>query len=178
MPGEEATMQVTVRRETTQDVGAVRVINKRAFERTEEADIVDALRGVAHPQVSLVAESDGRVVGHIFLSPVTIESGDSIFDAMGLGPVAVLPELQRKGVGSELVRRGLEECGRLGRQVVVLVGHPHYYPRFGFAPARARGLEIAFEGVPDEAFMVVELAPGALRGVSGTVRFRPEFGGS
>jgi putative acetyltransferase len=168
---------ITIRKEAPQDVVTVRRINELAFEGTVEADIVDALRGAAQPQLSLVAEYAGGVIGHIFFSPVTIRSADSVFDAIGLAPMAVLPEFQRRGIGTELVERGLDECRRLGHPVVVVVGHPDFYPRFGFSPAREKGLEYA-EEVPDEAFMVAELVPGALRGVSGVVSYRPEFDGA
>lgn len=167
---------IVARKESPEDRAAVRRINELAFGQPEEADLVDALRGVAQPQLSLVAVSRGEVVGHIFFSPVSIESGDSVWGALGLGPMAVLPELQNRGIGSELVRRGLAECKLLGRDIVVVVGHPEFYPRFGFAPARSKGLECEYE-VPDEAFMVAELTPGALQGVSGVVKYRPEFEG-
>ena len=167
---------ITVRRESPEDREAVRRANDLAFGQPGEADLVDALRGVAQPLISLVAVEGGDVVGHILFSPVSIESGDSMWSALGLGPMAVLPERQNRGIGSQLVRRGLAECGRLGHGIVVVVGHPEFYPRFGFSPARAKGLECEYE-VPDEAFMVAELVPGALRGVNGVVRYRPEFAG-
>lgn len=166
----------TVRAETTEDHSSVRRVNELAFGRTEEADLVDALREAAHPQVSLVALSDGAIVGHIFFSPVTIESEDSSFTAMGLAPMAVLPEFQGRGVGSLLVREGLEECARAGFDVVVVLGHPEYYPRFGFVPASGEGLSCEYD-VPEEVFMVAELTPGALGGRRGLVKYRPEFGG-
>jgi putative acetyltransferase len=95
---------------------------------------------VAHPYISLVPVLDGLVVGHIFFSPVSIESESSIFTAMGLTPMAVLPEYQRQGFGSQLVREGLKECLRIGHNIVVVLGHPEYYPRFGFTPAKPKGL--------------------------------------
>jgi putative acetyltransferase len=164
-----------VRAETPSDRAAVREVNERAFGRAAEADLVDALREHARPHVSLVAESGGRVVGHIFFSPVSIESGAETSEAIALAPMAVLPEFQGRGVGSELVRRGLEECRRLGRQVVFVLGHPEYYPRFGFAPAAARGLRSEYP-VPDEVFMLLELRPDALRGRTGLVKYHPDFG--
>lgn len=116
----------TVRAEATGDHSPVRRVNELAFGRAEEAALVDALRESARPNVSLVAVSGGEVVGHIFFSPVTIESDDSSFAAMGLAPMAVLPEFQGQGVGSLLVREGLEECARAGFDVVVVLGHPEY----------------------------------------------------
>jgi putative acetyltransferase len=118
---------------------------------------------------------EGQVVGHIFFSPVLIETENSSFTAMGLAPMAVLPEFQKQAIGSQLVRRGLDECCRLGHDIVVVVGHPEYYPRFGFVPGKAKGLSCEYP-VPDEVFMVVELNEGALAGRGGLVKYRPEFG--
>jgi len=163
-----------IRAETEADHPAVYEVNERAFGQAGEADLVDALRRNAQPQISLVAELDGRVVGHIFFSPVLIESEASTFTALGLAPMAVLPEFQNQSIGSELVRRGLEECRSIGHDVVVVVGHPGYYPRFGFVTAKQKGLRCEYN-VPDEAFMVAELRAGALAGRQGLVKYRPEF---
>lgn len=165
----------TVREETHADHATVRRVNEAAFGCPNEADLVDVLRENARPHLSLVAEAEGRVVGHIFFSPVVIEPDDENFRALGLAPMSVLPEFQSRGVGSQLVRRGLEECRKLGYAAVVVVGHAAYYPRFGFVPARAKGLECEY-AVPDDVFMVAELEEGALRGRSGLVKYRPEFG--
>jgi putative acetyltransferase len=165
---------LTVRAETPEDRAAVRRVNELAFGGAGEADLVDALRGLARPHVSLVAEEGGRVVGHIFFSPVTVESAGGDWGAMGLAPMAVLPGLQRRGVGSALVREGLKECLRLGREVVFVLGHADYYPRFGFRPAGPLGMTCEFPA-PEENFMVAELRPGALAGRAGLVRYRPEF---
>ena len=163
----------TIRDETPEDYEAVYRVNALAFGQEGEAALVERLRG-ACPHLSLVAVEGGRVVGHIFFSPVTVESDDAAFEAVGLAPMAVLPELQNQGVGSQLVRRGLEECARRGHEVVFVLGHPDYYPRFGFTPAGAKGLTCEYPA-PDEAFMVAELRPGALAGRTGLVRYRPEF---
>lgn len=166
---------IEIRAERAADVPAVRRVNELAFGQAEEAALVDALRAAARPQISLVAVEDDQVVGHIFFSPVSIERGDSPPAAMGLAPMAVLPEHQRRGVGSALVRAGLDECRRIGRNVVVVVGHPEYYPRFGFRPGSRFGLRCEYP-VPDEVFMATELEPNALAGRRGLVRYRPEFG--
>jgi putative acetyltransferase len=166
---------ISIRAETAEDRLAVRRVNERAFGRPHEADLVDALRETAHPHVSLVAVLDGQVVGHIFFSLVSIESEGSVFMAMGLAPMAVLPEYQKQGIGSQLVQEGLRECQRLGHDIVVVLGHPEYYPRFGFTPAKPKGLRCEYD-VPDEVFMVAELTPGALGGRHGLVNYRPEFG--
>lgn len=164
-----------IREETPADYAAVRTVNERAFERAGEADLVDALRKNASPYISLVAELDKQVVGHIFFSPVVIESEAASFTALGLAPMAVFPEFQNQAIGSALVRRGLEECSRLDHDVVVVLGHPDYYPRFGFVPAATKGLSSEYP-VPNEVFMVVELSPNALAGRQGLVKYHPEFG--
>jgi len=166
-------MAISVRNEAPADHAAVREINLLAFGGPGEADLVDALRGRATPCVSLVAEVAGRVVGHLILSPVTLD-GHPALRTMGLAPMAVLPDHQGTGVGSALVRAGLEACRTLGAEVVVVLGHPTYYPRFGFAPASRLGLRCVYDA-PDEAFMALELTPGALAGRAGLVRFHPAF---
>lgn len=167
---------VITRSETLIDHEAVHRVNEQAFGRPDESDLVERLREVCRPYISLVAELDGRVVGHIFFSPVTIEPTESAVKAMGLAPMAVLPEHQRKGIGSLLVRDGLKECGRSGYDAVFVLGHPDYYPRFGFAPAARKGFRSEYD-VPDDVFMVVELTEGSLKDRSGLVRYHPEFGG-
>ena len=165
---------VTVRAENSDDIAAVRRVNELAFGGPTEAALVDALRNAANPYISLVAIESGQVVGHIFFSPVSIESQDTVSTAMGLAPMAVLPKHQNRGVGSWLVQEGLRECARIGCDLVVVLGHPDYYPRFGFVPAYQRGLRCAYP-VPPEAFMVAELKPGALTGRQGLVKYRPEL---
>lgn len=162
-----------IRPERPDDAPAIRRVHEQAFERAGEAELVAALRVAGAAVVSLVAEDRGVIVGHVLFSPVAI--GDDGATGLGLGPVAVLPERQRRGIGAALIRHGLAECGRLGHGVVVVLGHPGYYPRFGFVRASARGLRCEYDA-PDDAFMVVELTPGALRGGGGLVRYHPEFG--
>ena len=171
---------IEIRAERVEDEAAVRRVNELAFGGGEEAALVDALRAAARPHLSLVAVDGGEVVGHIFFSPVSLvpedspASEDPSFAAMGLAPMAVLPERQRGGVGSALVRAGLEACRRAGADVVVVLGHPEYYPRFGFRPAARAGLGCEYP-VPDDTFMVVELTPGALAGRRGLVKYHPAF---
>ncbi len=170
---------VTIRPETPADHGAVYEVNERAFERAAEADLVEILRRDADPYLSLVAETRGHVIGHIFFSPVEIasveiESEAGSITAVGLAPMAVIPERQRQGVGSKLVREGLQACKRMGVQAVVVLGHPAYYPRFGFKPAEGFGLRSEYD-VPAEVFMAMELKPGALEGIQGTVKYDAAF---
>lgn len=156
------------------DHDAVRAVNERAFGRAAEADLVDVLRRDARPTVSLVAESSGQVVGHIFFSPVAIESSPGL-SGMGLAPMAVHPAWQQQGIGSALVRAGLRACAAQGAQAVVVLGHPDYYPRFGFTPAADFGLRSEYADAPPEAFMALEMQPDALDAAHGTVRFHPAF---
>ena len=166
----------TVRPETANDHAAIREVNALAFGREVEARLVENLRRLPDfiPELSLVAAETGRVVGHILFSPMTIETKDGAVPALALAVLAVRPEFQNQGIGSALVREGLERCRSLGHRIVVVVGHPEYYPRFGFSPARARNLEAPFP-VPDEAFLVLGLVPGALDNVAGVVRYPPPF---
>ena len=163
-----------VRPETEDDRGTVRALNVAAFDTPQEADLVDMLRDEARPIVSLVAEEDGAIVGHIMFSPVSLEGHQSL-QLMGLAPMAVSPSHQRRGIGSQLVDTGLEHCGNLNCVAVVVVGHPTYYPRFGFTPASEFEMVCEYD-VPPEVFMALEIEPGALNASSGTVRFHPAFG--
>jgi putative acetyltransferase len=121
-----------------------------------------------------VAELDGEVIGHILFTVVTIEDADPLPRALGLAPLAVLSEFQRKGVGSALMHRSLERCCDLGYDAIVVVGHPQYYPKFGFLPASRYGLRCEYD-VPEDVFMALELRAGALQGTRGLVRYQPEF---
>jgi putative acetyltransferase len=167
---------VEVRPERPDDVLAIRRVNEEAFGRPDEADLVDLIRARGKTVRSLVAVSQERVVGHILFTAVTIEASGRGAPALGLGPMSVLPSHQGRGIGSLLVRTGLAACRDAGHGCVVVVGHPDYYPRFGFVQASRYG--VAWEHpVPDEAFMLLELCAGAVGGGGGIVRYAPEFGG-
>ena len=135
---------------------------------------MDALRRHGGLTISLVAVKDGRIVGHIAFSPVTVTSDTAPIDAIGLAPMAVLPEYQRQGIGSQLVEAGLHACRDTPYGVVVVLGHAQYYPRFGFTPAKQHGIVWEHE-VPKEVFMVKEIKAGALARTQGVVQYRPEF---
>ena len=165
---------IRIRPEQPEDVMAIRQVNERAFDSPAEADLVDQLRRHNKVTLSLVAVDGAQVVGHILFSPVVIESSQPSVQAVGLAPMAVLPEWQHQGVGSRLVKAGLDECRRRGHQAVVVLGHSDYYPRFGFAPASRYGIRSEYD-VPDEVFMAIELQPGALAACTGTVKYQPEF---
>lgn len=163
-----------IRPEENRDVASIRHVEEIAFGQPNEARLVDALRSSGALLISLIAEVQGEIVGHIAFSEVTIESESTRTSALGMGPMAVLPAHQGRGIGSKLVEAGLGACEKTGHPLVVVLGHPEYYSRFGFSPARAHG--IAWENkVPDEVFMVREIKPGALARISGTVKYRPEF---
>ncbi len=167
---------VTIRPEQPEDETAIHHVNAVAFNQPQEADLVDALRRAGMLAISLVAIQNDRVVGHIAFSPVTITSTTAVVEAIGLGPMAVLPVCQRQGVGSQLVKAGLAACRQTHYAIAVVLGHPAYYPRFVFTPAKP--YDIVWEhDAPEAAFMVRELQPGALAQTHGVVRYRPEFDG-
>lgn len=172
----EKANDVTVRVETAADIHAVRKLNKKAFKGNSESKLVDAIREADYfiPGLSLVAEKDGVIVGHILFTPIRIVAVKGETPALALAPMAVLPEFQNKGIGSALVKRGLGECKKAGHKIIVVVGHDEYYPRFGFVKAAVKGLELPFEA-PDEVFMALELVPGALDGVKGMVEYPAAF---
>jgi len=167
---------LTIRPERPADEAAIRAVNDAAFGRGAEGALVDALRGSAAfvPELSLVAESGADLIGHVLFTRLQIVEGSVSHPALALAPMAVQPSWQRRGVGSALVRRGLADARELGHGVVVVLGHPAFYPRFGFSPARPLGIRSPFDA-PDEAFLVLALRPGALDGVRGEVRYPPEF---
>jgi putative acetyltransferase len=167
--------ELDIRTEAPGDREAVRRVNEAAFDTPEEADLVDALRasGDAVPELCLVAVEDGEVVGHICFSRAALDPGTT--EILALAPMAVEPARQRRGIGSELVREALERANATAFPLVVVLGHPDYYPRFGFDPASAYGIECPYDGVPPEAWMAQPLAAYE-PGTSGTVVYSDAFG--
>jgi len=166
---------ITIRPEQPDDIPAVHSINEKAFGQPTEANLVDTLRAACPKALSLVALSDGRIVGHILFTPVTIQTTTGEIQGMGLAPMAVVPERQRQGIGSHLVEAGLKALRQQACPFVIVLGYPEYYPRFGFVPASRHGLACQWEGVADDAFMVLILDEAPMAAVSGVARYRDEF---
>jgi putative acetyltransferase len=167
-------MTLTIRPETAADADQVFAVEATAFARPAEAELVQKLQQSGVETISLVALLDDAVVGHILFSPVTVKNEDGEFTAVALGPVAVSSDHQNKGVGAELCRAGLAACLQAGHELAFVLGHPNYYPRFGFTPSAPLGLRCQFD-VPEDVFMVTELVPGALHNKRGTVYYHPLF---
>jgi putative acetyltransferase len=167
---------IVIRSETIEDYINIFKVNKLAFGQENEARLVENIRHLPNfnSALSLVAIASDRLVGHILFSEIAIATSLGDVTALALAPLAVLPEFQNKGIGSQLVRAGLKQCQSLGYKIVIVLGHPSFYTRFGFAPAIDKGLRSPFS-VPDEAFMVLELVPGALTGISGMVKYSSPF---
>jgi putative acetyltransferase len=159
--------------ENVDEQASIRAVNEAAFGGSEEADLVDKLRGSEHALVSLVAELNGSIVGYVMFSRMWIRTSAERVPAVALAPVAVLPQHQRNGIGSRLIRHGLELLRSRGEAIVIVVGHPGYYPRFGFSTDRAKSLGSPF---PAEAFTAMDLRLGALDGIEGSVAYPPAFG--
>ena len=161
---------IEIREEHPGDVTAIREVNQRAFGQEQEAKLVEALRSNGSALLSMVAALNDRVVGHIMYSPLSV--GEVI--GAGLGPMAVLPEHQRQGIGSKLVRAGNQKLGDKGCPFIIVLGHVAFYPRFGFSPASTYGISCEWE-VPDDVFMVLVLDDTKMRRVSGLAKYRQEF---
>lgn len=168
-------MSIEIRDERDMDRPAVFAVNAAAFPTDAEARLADSLRASANPYISLVAVDNGNVIGHIMFTPVTLSDCDEL-RLMGLGPMAVAPPLQRQGIGTQLVDAGLRRCRDMKYGAVVVLGHPEYYPRFGFRSASAWTIECEYD-VPEDAFMLLELSADYLKGRHGTIRYNAAFAG-
>lgn len=162
-----------IRPQTDVDSNAAWQVYEKAFDRCDEADLVDALIAGGYSRIALVAQQGDDVVGAILFSDLPIETPEGMVDALALAPLAVLPSEQGKGIGSELAKAGLAACREAGHKVVIVLGDPAYYGRFGFSAELARPLESPF---PSDAFQALELIEGALQGVEGRVKYAPPFG--
>jgi putative acetyltransferase len=169
----DTTSPLLIRDEQPCDREQVRKVNEAAFGRSDEADLIDRLRVQGVVLLSLVAEFDGQIIGHILFSRMTVETAQGPVAAVSLAPMAVQPDHQGRKIGSQLVGRGLAQLRDRGERIVIVLGHQHYYPRFGFSSEKARHLASPF---PPEAFMALELSDGALTGIHGAVRYPSAFG--
>jgi putative acetyltransferase len=167
--------RMTIRPETPADLAAIHEVNRLAFGQDAEADLVDGLRAGGFVRLSLVAEEGGEVVGHIMFSRLPIITETGVVEALALAPMAVLPTHQRRGIGTKLVEEGLRTCREAGHRIVLVLGHPAFYPRFGFSASLAVPLSSPFGG--GDSWMAVELTPGALTGVVGRVEYPGPFEG-
>ena len=165
---------VTIRHEKPEDVPFVSSVLSQAFKRGSEAKLAEKLRRACREHLSLVAEDNGTIVGHIMFTPVHIRN-DRLVKGMGLAPMAVIPARQRCGIGSLLVKAGLHILQEKGCPFIIVLGHPDYYPRFGFQPASRFKIRSQWDGVPDEAFMILVMDDKVMQDVSGVATFRSEF---
>lgn len=172
-PPADPRVRIRIESDSSDERAAIRAVIEAAFEGAEEADLVERLRTDGHVLASCVAEVDSAVQGHCMLSRMWIRTASGLISAVALAPVAVHPNLQRQGIGTQMIRHGLALVQDLGETVVLVLGHPDYYPRFGFSTQRAESLDSPF---PREAFMALELTEGALEGVRGSVVYPPAFG--
>jgi len=165
-----------IRAESAHDIESIAAVVSLAFGRDDESKLVESLRHDAAfiPELSLVAVEKEQVIGHLLFTRAAIVGAEKSWPALALAPLAVRPEYQRSGVGTALVRHGLQQAQQLGHMLVVVLGHAHYYPRFGFTSAHAAGIAAPFP-VNDESFMALTLTPGGLARVRGTIRYAPPF---
>jgi predicted N-acetyltransferase YhbS len=172
------TKQIILRQETQDDFKEVFEVNHTAFGQDNEAKLVDALRKnktVFVPELSIVATFDNKIVGHILFTKINIKDDkENLKESVGLAPMAVRPELQKSGIGGQLIRKGFEVAKELGFKSVIVLGHEHYYPKFGFEPAEKWNIKAPFD-VPSNVFMAIELATDGLKNISGTVVYPNEF---
>jgi len=165
---------LTIRPEKPEDISVTYSVIEQSFKRAAEAKLTDKLRQACDDCLSLVADDNGTIVGHIMFTPVLAKNGQEA-QGMGLAPMAVLPARQRQGIGTLLVESGLQTLKEKGCPFVIVLGHPGYYPRFGFQPASSFNIRSQWEDVPDEAFMILVLDSSVMRNVSGVATFREEF---
>lgn len=174
-------MEFVLRKENPSDYQQVEQLIEAAFRTAEHSDhrehlLVARLRKTTSfvPDLSIVAESNGQLLGHVLLTKIQISNASENFDSLALAPVSVLPDFQGKGLGGALIREAHQVATQLGFGSVILLGHADYYPRFGYQKASTFNIRLPFEA-PDENCMAIELLTGALKEVSGTVVYDPAF---
>ncbi|MCK5173377.1 MAG: N-acetyltransferase [Planctomycetes bacterium] len=166
---------LVIREEKPEDIAGIRLVNESAFEQPAEANIIDKLRQNCDGLLSLVAIDGDDIIGHVLFSPAVIDSEHGMVIGMGLAPMAVVPQRQRQGIGTALIKHGIARLRECDCPFVIVLGHAEYYPRFGFKPACQYGLRSQWKDVPDEAFMVMVLDENAMQGISGVARYKDEF---
>ena len=166
---------IQIRFEKPDDIAFIRSVNEQAFDRLAESKLVDKLRMTCAEHLSFVADDNGTIIGHIMYTSVLVTGGKQKAQGMGLAPMAVLPSRQRQGIGTMLVKYSLQILREKKYPFVLVLGNPDYYPRFGFQPASRFNIRSGWEGIPDEAFMVLFMDDNAMKNVSGVATFRDEF---
>jgi len=169
-------MKITIRQENKNDYSIISMVTDMAFGREDEGKLIENLRKNKKfvKDLSLVACMGNEIIGHILFTPILIKHEDMEYDSLALAPVSVIPELQSLGIGSQLVKKGLAKAKKMGYKSVIVLGHEHYYPRFGFLPASNYKITAPFE-VPDNVFMAIELIDNTLQNVQGCVEYPKEF---
>jgi putative acetyltransferase len=169
-------MKLCIRPERPDDYVIITEINDAAFGGKTEGILVEKLRATKEfvRALSLVAELDGTPVGHILFYPVTINSGETRYPTLALAPMSIIPEYQKKKIGSTLVIAGLKRAQELGYRSVIVLGHPDFYRKFAFKTASDWGITPPFEA-PDSAFMALEIVLGELEGKAGIVEYPSAF---
>ncbi len=165
---------IEIRQEKDDDVSAIYALNVAAFDYPAEAKLVDKLRDDGAHILSLVAVDENRILGHVLFSSVTIHSDEGDLDVVGLAPMGVYPNHQRAGIGGKMIAEGIRQLKEMGYKAIVLLGHPEYYPRFGFRPSHEFGIEYTYK-VPPESFMVLELEEGILKKHPGVAKYHLAF---
>lgn len=172
---------LTIREEEIKDYNEVEKVVEESFKTAEFSDkdehnLVRRLRNSNEfiKELSLIVEEENKILGHVLLTKALINGEDTSFEALALAPLAVLPEYQKSGIGKKLMNKAIERARELGYKSIVVLGHEKYYPKFGFEKASKYGVKAPFE-VPDEAYMILELLPGGLNGVSGIVEYSKAF---
>ena len=166
---------IKIREEKAEDIEAIRAVNDRAFNQPQEGLVIEKLRNSGCDILSLVAVKDNEIAGHILFSPVVLDDHPDVRGGMGLAPMAVLQEFQGLGIGSKLVREGIKRLRKRPVPFIIVLGHEHYYPRFGFEPASKYGIKCQWEGIPGGVFMIMILDRGRMKDVKGVARYRDEF---
>lgn len=166
---------IKIREERQEDYNAIKEVNDKAFNQPQEGMIIEKIRKSGTEILSLVAVIEDKIVGHILFSTVKIENYPDLKDGMGLAPMAILPEHQKQGIGSLLIKEGIERLKMKSVPYIVVLGHEHYYPKFGFETASKYSIKCQWDGVPDEAFMVMILDEKVMENVNGVAKYRDEF---